>query len=102
MLVLVAVPDRPFDNVDAPALPDYGPDAVRPDESLEPGAAADEKEPSCKPATPATAKFLREVRDSASAFGPLRSIARSLCLIIDHYEVWPPSHTSGPQCLRSS
>jgi len=89
----------PSDNIDAPAIPDHGPDVVRPDESLEPGAAADEKEPSCKSAASATAELLRGVRDSTSAFGPLRSIAGSLCLILDNYEVWP-RRTSGPQCLR--
>jgi len=89
----------PSDNIDAPAIPDHGQDVVRPDESLEPGAAANEKKPSCKSAASATAELFRGVRDSTSAFGPLRSIARSLCLILDNYEVWPP-RTSGPQCLR--
>jgi len=89
----------PSDNVDAPALPHHGQDIVRPNETHEPGATVDEKKPNYKLTTPSTAELLRGVRDSAGAFGPLRSTARSLCLILDNYEVWPPSHTSGPQCL---
>jgi len=77
----------PSDNVETPALPDRGPDVVGSDENPEPGAAADEKKPNLKSTASATAELLRGVRDSAGAFGPLRSIARSLCFIIDDYEV---------------
>jgi len=84
---LVVASDRSFWCVGTCALPDHGPDAVRPDESLEPGAAVDEKKPNSKSTASATAELLRGVRDSAGAFGLLRSIARSLCLIIDNYEV---------------
>ena len=44
------------------------------------------------PAVPATVKLLRGVRDSANSFGPLRSIARTLCFILETCEVCPPSH----------
>ena len=41
----------------------------------------------------ATAKMLLyTVRDTADAFGPLKSIAGGLCAILENYEVWFPSH----------
>ena len=89
----------PSGNADT-ALPDYGLDVVRPDEILGPSAPVDEKKSSYRSTASATAELLRGVRDSAGAFGPLRTIARSFCIIIDNYEVCPPPHTSGPQRLR--
>jgi len=100
MVVSVAPLIIPSDNVDTSALPYRGPEVVRPDETLELSAAADEKKSNRKPTAPTTAELLRGVRDSAGAFGPLRSIAGSLCFVLGNYEVWPPC-TSGPQCSRS-
>jgi len=82
----------PSDNVDSSTLPDRGPEVTHSDESLEPSAAADEKESNSKSTTSATAE-LRGVRDSAHGFGPLKSVATSLCSILDNCEVWPLSHT---------
>ena len=42
-----------------------------------------------KATTSASAKLLlRGVRDSADAFGPLKSVAGGLCFFLDNYEVW--------------
>jgi len=92
--VLVAVSDCSFWNVETSALPDYGPEVVLPDETtLEPSAAADEKKSDYKRTASATAELLCGVRDSRGAFGPLKSVAGSLCIILDNCEVWPPSRT---------
>jgi len=81
----------PSDNVFTPPVPDYGPEVVRPDETHEPSAAANEKKSDCKPAASATAELLRRVKDSLGGFGLLKSVATSLCSILDNCEVWPPS-----------
>jgi len=76
-----------LENIDTSALPEHGPEAVRPAETLEPGVPVDEKESNPQCTASATAELLRGVRDSAGAFGPLKSVARSLCLILDNSEV---------------
>jgi len=85
------------DNVGTSAFPDHGPD-VRSDENLDPSAVADETKLNYGPTASATAGLLHEARDSAGSFGPLKSIARSLCFVLDNYEVWTPSRTSCLQC----
>jgi len=77
----------PSGNLDTPALPDHGPEVVRPDESLEPSAAADEENPNSKPTASPTAELLREVRDSPGGYGLLKSVAKSICSILDNCEV---------------
>jgi len=83
-----------LDNVDAST-------GLRLDESLQQNIAVDERKSHRKSTASAAAELLRGVRDSASAFGPLKSIARSLCFILDNFEVWPPSRTLDSRCLRS-
>jgi len=100
MTVLVLSLIAPSDNVDAFVLPNYGPEAVRPDESLEP-SAADEKKSNPKPTASPTAKLLRELRDSPGGYGLLKSVAKSLCSTLDNCEVWPPSCTLLSRCSRS-
>ena len=52
----------------------------------------DEKKSDWK-STSATAKLLlRAVRDSADAFGPLKSVASGLCFIVENCEVRPFFH----------
>ena len=59
--------------------------------------AADETKSNWKSTASATAKLLlRGVRDSADAFGPLRSVAGGLCFILENYEVWFPSRLCYP------
>ena len=62
------------------------------DESVEPIAAPDENKLDWKSTASASAKLLlRGVRDSADAFGPLKSVAGGLCFILENCEVWSPS-----------
>ena len=52
-------------------------------------AAADKNRPDWKSTASSSAKLvLRAVRDSADAFGPLKSIAGGLCFILENCEVW--------------
>jgi len=63
---------------------------------------ADENKPNRKSTAPATARpFLRRVRDSADAFGPLKSVAGCLCFILENCEVCSSSHVHYPQRLRA-
>jgi len=91
MVILVAASDIPSNDVDTSALPNYGPEVARPDETAKPSAAADDKKSDRKSTVSATAELLCGVRDSVGAFGPLRSVARSLCFILGSCEVRPPS-----------
>ena len=59
------------------------------DENAEPSTVSNEKKSSWKSTAFATAKLLlRGVRDSADAFGPLKSVAGGLCFILENCEVW--------------
>ena len=52
------------------------------------GAATDENRPGWKSTASSSAKLvLRAVRDSADAFGPLKSVAGGLCFILENCEV---------------
>ena len=83
-----------LDNADTSAVPDHTPQDLRPDENAEPGAVANEKKSSWKSTAFATAKLLlRGVRDSADAFGPLKSVAGGLCFILENCEVWSSLRT---------
>ena len=46
-------------------------------------------------------KLLRVVRDSADGFGPLKSVAGGLCLVLESCGVWPPYNWFNPQCSQS-
>jgi len=96
VLVSIAASHHSFSHADPSVLPNYGWSVARPDEILEPNAAADEEE-----SDRATSELLRGVRDSTGAPGPLKSVAGYLCLILDNCQVWLPSHTSDSQSLRS-
>ena len=62
------------------------------------GAAAGEDGSDWKATVSASAKiFLRGVRDSADAFGPLKSVAGGLCFLLENYEVRFPCNV----CPRS-
>ena len=61
-------------------------------ESVGPSAAVDENRPDWKSSASSSAKLLlRAVRDSADAFGPLKSVAGGLCFILENLEVRHPS-----------
>ena len=78
----------PSDDTDTLAVRDRTPQEVRPDDNAGPGAAANEKKSGWKSTAFATAKLLLHgVRDSADAFGPLKSVAGGLCFILENCEV---------------
>ena len=57
-------------------------------ETVGASAGADESRPGWKSTASSSAKLvLRGVRDSADAFGPLKSVAGGLCFILENYEV---------------
>ena len=80
-------------DADTSAVCDHTPQEVSPGENAEPGTAVNEKKSSWKSTALATAKLLlRGVRDSADAFGPLKSVAGGLCFILENCEVWSSLH----------
>ena len=65
-------------------------------------ATADETQQSQKSTESAEAEsILRRVKGSSNAYPPLRSVADSLCLVLDNCGVWPPSCPVNPQYLQS-
>ena len=63
-----------------------GPNAEN--ENVGVSAGADEKRPDWKSTASSSAKLvLRAARDSADAFGPLKSVAGGLCFILENCEV---------------
>ena len=72
---------------------DHVPATLHHDKSV----AANETKSNRKSTASAMAKLLlRGVRDSADAFGPLRSVAGGLCFILENYEVLFPSRLCYP------
>ena len=81
------------------AVPEPVQEALHPNKSVP--NIADENKSDWKSTASATAKLLlRGVKDSADAFGPLKSVAGGLCFILDNCEVWPPSHARYPERLQ--
>ena len=79
----------PLQNADASAVLDHAQKRPPPDGNTESEPVPNEKKSSWKATTFATAKLLlRGVRDSADAFGPLKSVAGGLCFILENCEVW--------------
>ena len=92
-----------MNNVDRTPVPDHPLKDPQPEVSAEPGAVADEKKPNWKRTVSATAKLLlRGVRDTADAFGPLKSVAGGLCFLLENYEVFPISCILYVQRLQAS
>ena len=103
MVILVLSLIIPLDDVDTFIVPDHVSEGLHPDGSVQPGVAVDENKSHQKSTASATVELFRGVRDSASASGPLKSIARSLCFILDNCEVWPlPTHPIRSSYGRSS
>ena len=79
-----------MNNVDPTPVPDKSPKDLHPEVSAEPDTVADKKKLTWTSTVFATAKLLlRGVRDTADAFGPLKSVAGGLCFILENCEVWP-------------
>ena len=82
----VTFSDYSTDNAVTSTVSDHA--TLHHDKSGEPSAAADETKSNWKSTASATAKLLlRGVRDSADAFGPLKSVAGGLCFILESCEV---------------
>ena len=98
----------PLCHADASAVPDHTQKELSPDENTESNAAASEKKSNWKSTAYATAKLLlRGVRDSADAFGPLKSVAGGLCFILENCEVWStlartPQLSPVPQRMKGN
>ena len=75
-------------GVDTSTIPDHAPEVLHPDESVKPSVTVDKNGSNCMSPT---AKILCGVRDLASAFGPLRSVAGALGFILENCNVYPPS-----------
>ena len=79
-------------DVDPDLVPDHIPEDPHPKVAADMGTVADKKKSNLKSAAAATAKLLlRGVRDTADAFGPLKSVAGGLCFILENCEVCPIS-----------
>ena len=79
----------PLHNAGTSVVPDHMQKELLPEENTEPNAAGSEKKSNWKSTAYASAKLLlRGVRDSADAFGPLKSVAGGLCFILENCEVW--------------
>ena len=82
-------------NTGTPDVPDRAPEDVHPNERTQPSAVTNENKSNWKSTLSVSAKLvLRGVRDSADAFGPLKSVAGGLCFILENCEVRPP-----PTCV---
>ena len=79
----------PSDNTGA-AIPDHVPEVLRPSGGVKLSGAADENKLSQRDAAPTTVELLCGVRDAANPFGPLKSVAGGLCLILENCGVWSP------------
>jgi len=87
--------DHSIDNMNTSTTSDHVPATLYHGKSGEPSAAVDETKSNWKSTASATAElFLRGVRDTADAFGPLKSVAGGLCFILENCEVRFPS------CMR--
>ena len=84
LLSLMAIPQN---CVDTATITD--PSETRSDGNTQ-SNALDEKKSNWKSTLSSTAKLLlRGVRDTADAFGPLKSVAGGLCFILENCEVYP-------------
>ena len=91
----------PSDNTGTFTAPYHPPEALCPDKSAEPSAAVGNDKLDWGSTASSTAKLLlRWARDSADAFGPLKSVAGSLCFILQNFEVCSSSIQCCPQHLR--
>ena len=74
-------------KVGTTAIPDRALGAPGPKDATGPGTSPGEKKSNWKLASSTAKLFLRGVRDSADAFGPLKSVASGLCFVLDNCEV---------------
>ena len=79
-------------NIDFGLIPDQIAEDPHSRAPADLGEVTDKKKSNLKSAAAATAKLLlRGVRDTADAFGPLKSVVGGLCFILENCEVCPVS-----------
>jgi len=89
----------PPDDAGTSTVPNHLPEALDPNEVIKQDIAIDENNLCLRSTLSATVILLRGVRDTTNGFVPLKSVAGSLCLILENCEVWPPLCTFSLQCL---
>ena len=89
----------PSGNAGASTVPNHLPEALHPDKVVKLSVATHEGDLNRRSALSATASLLHGVRDTTSGFVPLKSVAGTLCLILENCEVWTSFHTFSMQCL---
>ena len=95
--ILLTVSDRSLDKTNNSTSPDHVQRVFSTDEKA---TGSTDKNTTWKSTASATAKlFLRGVRESADAFGPLKSVAGGLCFILENCEVQPSFCACYPQYL---
>ena len=85
----------PSDNAGISTVPDHTSEVLRPDERVEPRAAADENRSNWRSTAPALAKFL--LRTLGDISPPVRSV---ILPILENRRVWPPSLIHYPTRLQ--
>lgn len=87
------------DNADSPPVLECDRELAKSSiHALDPGAAFENTSIRKSTAFTTANETLRGVEGSSSAYPPLKSIARHLCVILDSCEVRSPSHTLNSQC----
>ena len=89
----------PSDEVDSPMPPHCVQEAPHPSKDVDLSPAKEENKSGWKSTVPPMVELLHGVRDSANGFGPLKSVAKDLCLILESCSVWLPSHIFNLQYL---
>jgi len=82
MLLFKLLPSSLSHNIDT-TVPNDAPEALHPNASAKPSAATDETTLESTTAI----KLLHVVRDSVNGFGPLKSVAGDLCLVLENCKV---------------
>ena len=75
---------------------DHAPEVLLSSGSIDPNAV-DENKPNWKSTASATVQLLCGVRDSTTAFGPLRSVAGILCIVLENCTVCLPCRMANLQ-----
>ena len=88
MPLIFSDPSADSVNPSKSTVSDHAPVTLHHSKSGGPSAAVDENKLNWKSTVSAAAKLLlRGVKDSADAFGPLKSVAGGLCFILENCEV---------------
>ena len=100
--MFVAASDHSSGDINPSAVPIFVQEVPNLGEHVEPSHAVDENKLDRKSTMSATTKLLCGVRDSPNGFSPLKSVAGSLYLILEIYEVWCLPNALNLQYLHPS